>query len=266
MNPSISIIIPCYNMGSFLQETLNSVISYHNKSDYELIIVNDGSDDASTIALLSKLEKEGYFVLHQENQGLAKARNNGIKLAKGDYILPLDADNKIRHEHLSKSIELFKKNANIDIIYGNKQHFDQDNELVVVNDYDFPLLCEKNYIDACACYRKTLWNKLGGYDENMPIMGYEDWDFWLRASLLGANFHHVNEVLFDYRVRNDSMINNTNQKYSEIVNYIFSKKELSVINSVKTLHQKSRELYFLKKSKEYKLGKLILKPFRLFQK
>lgn len=252
-------------MGEFLQETLDSVSSYPNKNDYEIIIVNDGSTDEKTIMLLSILKSEGYFILNQDNQGLAKARNNGIKLAKGNYILPLDADNKLRHDFISESIRILDENEDIDVVYGNRQHFDEDNQLVIVPDFNFPLLCEKNYIDACACFRKEIWNKVEGYDEQMPIMGYEDWDFWLRISINGAKFHRLNFVSFDYRVRGNSMINNTNQNYYLIVNYIFSKKELQIAKPVGLANKDAIKYKHLKNSIEYKFGKILLSPFRFIQ-
>ena len=88
MNPLISIVIPCYNMGEFLQETIDSVCSYPIQEHYEIIIVNDGSTDETTISLLKSYEAQGFNVLNQNNQGLAAARNNGIKLSKkADYNL-----------------------------------------------------------------------------------------------------------------------------------------------------------------------------------
>ena len=175
-------------------------------------------------------------------------------------------DNKIRINYISESIEVFESKSDIDIIYGNKQHFDEDDKLIIVPEFNFPLLCEKNYIDACACYRKSLWEKLNGYDENMPVMGYEDWDFWLRASLLGAKFHKINKVVFDYRVRGNSMISDTNQKYNLIVDYIFSKDELRVTKSVAISSKNASRMKHLNNSLEYKIGKALMTPIRFIQK
>ena len=252
-------------MGKYLQETIDSVTSYPNPDDYEIIIVNDGSTDQLTIELLQNLEQQGFFVLNQENQGLSKTRNNGIELAKGKYILPLDADNKIRHNYISKSIELIDNQLDIDICYGNKQHFENENKLVNVPDFDFPLLCNKNYIDACAVYRKAIWEKVNGYDIYMKL-GYEDWDFWLRCALQGAKFYHLNEVTFDYRVRSNSMLTDTNKNYDIILNYMLNKKELSVVKAVRTTQMEARKAFHLQNSLEYKLGKLLLKPFRILLK
>lgn len=264
--PKLSIIIPCYNMGEFIQETLDSVRTCPFQNELEIIIVNDGSNDEKTLVVLQELEEEGYFIHHQQNMGLAKARNKGIELAKGEFILPLDADNRIRPNYISGSIKTFDEHPEIDIVYGDKQHFDEDDKLVLVPEFDFPLLCEKNYIDACACFRKRIWEKLKGYDENMPVMGYEDWDFWLRASLAGAKFYKLDEVVFDYRVRGNSMISDTNKKYEQITEYIFNKPELRVVKSVAQANKKASMLKHVDNSKEHKIGKILLAPFRFIQK
>jgi GT2 family glycosyltransferase len=83
-----------------------------------------------------------------------------------------------------------------------------------------------NYIDACAGFRKSTWEKLGGYDEKMPVMGFEDWDLWLRMGNVGCRFEYVDELFFDYRVRDNSMLSEAWQKRSKLLDYIFNKKEL----------------------------------------
>ena len=99
----------------------------------------------------------------------------------------------------------------------------------------------------------------------MPIMGYEDWDLWLRLALQGAKFYHLNEVTFDYRVRKDSMITITNKNYDSILAYLLNKKELAVMKSVRESHFKARSALHLINSMEYKIGKFILYPFRIFK-
>lgn len=266
MHPKLSIIIPCYNMGKYLQETIDSVTSYPNKNDYEIIIVNDGSTDQPTIELLHILEQQGFFVLNQVNMGLGKARNNGIKLAKGEYILPLDSDNRIRHNYISKSIELFENDLSLDIVYGDYYRFEEEDRVMITRDFNFPLLCYTNFIDACAVFRKTIWQKVNGYDENMPVMGAEDWDFWLRCTLQGAKFYHLNEITFDYRVRKNSMLTETHNKLDIILNYMMEKKELSILKPVKEAYIEANNAKHLRNSMEYRIGKLLLKPFRLLQK
>jgi len=91
----ISIITACYNQGNFLKEAFASIELEKHKNVFEHIVINDGSTDPETIEILREFENRGVKVIHQQNKGLGAARNAGIKISKGKYILPLDCDNKI---------------------------------------------------------------------------------------------------------------------------------------------------------------------------
>lgn len=215
MNPRVSIIIPCYNHGQYIREALDSVEKVADKSLYEVIIVNDGSKDAYTIEMMDKLAAEGYHVINQVNQGLGRTRNNGIRLAKGDYILPLDSDNRIRPEYIYESIKILDAHPEIAMVYGDAQFFGDKHKRHVVGEFNLQNMMIENQIDACAVYRKSAWEAVGGYDEKMPIMGYEDWDMWLNMIFHNYKFHYVPEILFDYRVLGNSMLRSisvTNKK------------------------------------------------------
>lgn len=262
MIPKLSIIIPCYNLGEYLHEAIDSIMQYPNNNDIEIIIVNDGSTDAHTLAVLVELENKGITVLHQQNMEVAKARNNGIAIAKANYILPLDADNRIKSIYLSESIRLLEERREIDIIYSNKLEFGIRNQELIVCDFDFPKLCYHNYIDNCAVFRKSIWETVNGYDENMPIYGLEDWDFWLRCALRGANFYHLNEIGYEYRIREDSKTAKIKESYNLILNYMYQKRELSLISDIAKSYEARVELEQMKKSKKYKLINTLLKLFR----
>lgn len=172
---------------------------------FELIIVNDGSTDSATIDIFTELEKAGYRIIHQVNMGLAAARNAGIKAAIGQYILPLDADNKIRPEYLTEAISVMDQQADVGMLYGNAAYFGDKSGDWVVGDFNLQRLMIGNYIDACAVVRKSVFEQLGGYETTMKLFGLEDWELWLRMSFAGFKFHYVNKVLFDYRVVSTSM-------------------------------------------------------------
>jgi len=215
MNPRVSIIIPCYNHGQYIREALDSVEKIADKSLYEVIIVNDGSKDAYTIEMMDKLAAEGYHVINQVNQGLGRTRNNGIRVAKGDYILPLDSDNRIRPEYIYESIKILDAHPEIAMVYGDAQFFGDKDKRHVVGEFNLQNMMIENQVDACAVYRKSAWDAVGGYDEKMPIMGYEDWDMWLNMIFNNYKFHYVPEILFDYRVLGNSMLRSisvTNKK------------------------------------------------------
>ena len=206
MNPRISIIIPCYNHGQYVREAISSVEKCTDKSLYEMIIVNDGSTDAFTIEEMGRLANDGYHVINQVNQGLGRTRNNGIKAAKGEYILPLDSDNRIRPEYIYESIKILDAHPEIAMVYGDAQFFGDKSKRHVVGEFNLQNMMVENQIDACAVYRKSVWEAVGGYDEKMPIMGYEDWDMWMNMIFKNYKFHYVPEILFDYRVLGNSML------------------------------------------------------------
>lgn len=244
--PLISIIIPCYNQGHFLREAIDSVLSYSDTSIYELIIVNDGSTATESLEILEQLKNEGYHIIDQSNNGLGNARNTGIAASKGKYILPLDCDNKIRSTYIEKGIDILESNKNIGVVYGDYQNFGNRTGILTNLHFDPKRLFSANYIDACAIYRRSIWEELNGYDEKMPFMGMEDWDFWMRVVLKGWDFHYINEVLFDYRVRVDSMYRTTTLKNEQLIReYIFSKP---IYKFAKNLADTSRAYDVLKKN------------------
>ncbi|HMR91047.1 MAG TPA: glycosyltransferase [Chitinophagaceae bacterium] len=214
MNPRVSIIIPCYNQGHFLQDALASIQAINDRGLIEVIIVNDGSTDQFTNGYLQQLAGSGVQVIFQENKGLPVARNTGIAQAKGDYILPLDADNKIRPAYVSKSIAVLDKNPNVGVVYGDAEYFGAKKGVWKVGEFNLQRLMINNYIDACAMVRRSVLAEVGMYDEK-GIGGLEDWDLWLRVAWKGYGFHYIPEVLFDYRVTDDSMSRKLNKSYEK---------------------------------------------------
>ena len=146
--PRISVVIPCYNQGHYIDDALNSLQNCDNRL-FEIIIVNDGSEDDFTRRRLSELESEGYIVINQENKGLSAARNTGIEKAKGDYILPLDADNKIRGDYFFKAIRIMDEDNSVAVVYGNAAFFGEKEGEWIVGDFNLQKLMICNYIDAC---------------------------------------------------------------------------------------------------------------------
>jgi len=227
--PKLSIIITCYNLGHYLEEAIASIKDYSPSEDYEIILVNDGSTDEATIQVLEKIKQQEHavFVFHQSNMGLAKARNVGIKQSKGKYIIPLDADNKLRPEFIKETIAILDSNHQIDVVFGDAQLFGNKDSVWKGKTFDISEMVLNNYIDACAGFRKSTWEELGGYDENMPVMGFEDWDLWLRMAVRGYLFQYVEAVFFDYRVRDNSLLSVAWKVRPQLIQYIFNKKELN---------------------------------------
>src|SRR5260370_8650072 len=240
----VSIVILCYNRGGMLREALASVAQVRNEPLLEVIIVDDGSSDAEMARILAEATEAGYCVVAQANRGPAAARNTGIRLAKGEFILPLDSDNRLRILYLNEGVSLLSRNPGVGVVYADVEYVGGRGGRWYVPDFSLLSLNRMNFIDTCALYRKRLWEEIGGYDEETICMGVEDWDFWLRLAARSARFVHVPKIAFDYRVQSDSMIvkaigfgyrlpgdalaaMKTSQRLTELASYIFAKPELA---------------------------------------
>lgn len=224
--PKISIIITCYNLAQYLDEALQSVLD-QTYTNWECIIVNDGSSDNTEDVANKWLAKDSrYIYLYKDNGGVSGARNLGIENANGIYIIPLDADNKLRPEFLKQIIAVLDSNDNVDVLHGDAQLFGNKNFLWKGKPFDIAEMVLNNYIDTCAGFRKSVWEDIGGYDENMPVYGFEDWDLWLRMAVRGCQFQYVEAVFFDYRVRDNSLLSDAWKVRPLLLDYIFNKKEL----------------------------------------
>ena len=201
--PLVSVIMPCFNDGKYIKEAIDSV-ERAPKELFEIIIIDDGSTDDYTKKKLMQYGKRGYTVLRQRNTGPCAARNAGIKIAKGEYILPVDADNMINPEYMVRGVEILGKNKKVGVVYGDCIHFSpgfEERRRVGVFDKDKMALA--NYIDTCAVIRKKLLMECGGYDEK--LFGWEDWELWINAYQKGWKFHYIPEIMFYYRLKPNSL-------------------------------------------------------------
>lgn len=201
--PKVSVIIPCFNLGKYVREAIDSVLTQTFR-DFEIIVVNDGSTDAETNSILSDLDESRIKVIITDNQGLPAARNNGIAQATGDYILPLDADDKIADSYLEKAVGILDENENTGIVYCRAEFFGAENFKWDLPDYELSRMLVDNLIFCSAFFRRADWKSTGGYKPSM-IYGWEDYDFWLSIIESGREVYRIPEHLFYYRRRRDSM-------------------------------------------------------------
>ena len=244
MHPTLSIIIPCYNSASTLESTLESV-NDQDFQDWEAIIVNDGSTDATEEMALKWVNRDNRFkYFSKQNEGIGKTRNFGILKAKGKYVLPLDSDNLVANDFAKEAIAILENNNEIGVVHGDAEYFGEKSGLWKVDEFDLTKLLIGNYIDACAIYRKVLWEKVGGYAENMPFQGHEDWELWITFGSIGVQFKYLNKITFKYRVTSNSMIHSFTEKMLEINNEY-------VVRKYSKLYQLQLEaIYHDMKSKE----------------
>lgn len=212
MNRKVSIIIPCLNQGQYLNEAVDSVLAstYNN---IEIIIVNDGSTEH--LDVLENFSAPKTKIIHQENQGVSSARNNGIKIATGKYILPLDADDKIHSEYIEKAVNVLEENSDIGIVYCRAMYFGNVNREWKLNEHKFPNYLWENGIFCSAMYRKADWERSGGYKSEMKN-GNEDWEFWITLSELGIKAYKIPEILFFYRQAENTRSNKLKKSGNEL--------------------------------------------------
>ncbi len=236
---NISIIISCYNTKpEYLQEAVNSVYDYKGKYNYEIIICDDGSINADTLELLKTFAQTGIRVLYQENKGPAAARNKGVHHCNSEFILFLDSDNKIKPAYIDEGIAALLANTKAAVAYGDAAFFGNSREGEFFSgEFNIAKLLVSNYIDMCSVVRRQAWEDVGGLDENRIIIGHEDWEFWISLYKAGWQFMHLSKVLFDYRLRDNSLITQSlNEKKKEKIQYVFSKHWDLVYENFRKLH------------------------------
>jgi len=191
----VSVVIPVW--GSYIEylpECLESVFAQTYK-DYEIVIVTTETD-------------------------LPTARNVGIKRAKGEWIMILDVDNKLTPQYLEKTV------GKGDIVASWNQFFgDMESVFAPASDPRLDDFRTGNKVDANALFRKEVWEKVGGYDENMKE-GWEDWEFWIRCVKAGYHIKVIQEPILLYRKHGMTMCMTAAGKSEELTRYMFQKNGL----------------------------------------
>lgn len=221
--PKVSVVIPCYNQGAFVDKTVDSVLA-QTFDDFEIIIVNDGSTDAATKVLLEKYSRPKTTVLHTLNQGVCAARNAGIKAAAGQYILPLDADDKIEPVYLEKAVAVLDNHAETGVVWCKADFFGAQRGEWDLKPFSLKQMVNDNCVFAASMFRKSDWERIGGYNVNM-VSSLEDWDFWLSFVERNIGFYQIPEILFHYRKHAVSRTvlscgKNTQSRKSIILNHL----------------------------------------------
>lgn len=197
----ISVVIPCYNSGATLEQTVASVKA-QTWTNLEIIVVNDGSTEPDTCKVLMALE--GVTVLSQPNLGLPAARNAGFRSASGEFVLPLDSDDWLEPSALEEMMHALKSSADASFVFSDLQ-LEGEASGVLQKNYNFFEQLSLNQLPYCLLVPKRLWTEVGGYDESM-CQGYEDWEFNIRLGTLGYYGNRVPQPLFHYRVSSSGML------------------------------------------------------------
>lgn len=216
--PLISVIIPCFRQGGYLEDAVGSLVDQTFK-DWELKIVIDGCPDNSleiATSLKRKYKEYDIEVLNKRNGGLADARNFGISHSRGRFILPLDADDRLNCEFLSKFVSKINPQAKNQIISCHLKEFGSREEVWEPPPFELNRMKDSNIMPYASLYNRELFNLVGGYQVCLP-WGNEDYDFWMSCVDHSPQFHQIQECLFNYRIHsNGSMLSNMD-KHKKVV-------------------------------------------------
>jgi len=303
--PKISIIIPCYNQGQYVDEAVDSVLN-QTFQDFEIIIINDGSTDSFTNDKLYNYNKSKTTVIHTKNNGLAATRNLGVSKSTGGFIQFLDADDILLPTKFQKQINVFENFEDIDICYTNYRFYDiVKNEILpphnmqflgqdTISDFLFRWERGLSIPIHTALFKRDVCTKV---PFNSELRAKEDWLFWCTLALNESNFHFLNEELAYYRFHSSNMCNNKSEMYywlmisglliqdklsydlkntfmRNTIEHLLNSIEKNVVmvnkSDVSKLNEKinllNSEKSNILNSKEYKIGYCILKGYRKFKK
>lgn len=189
----ISIVIPSYNSGKFLEDAICSIL-HHNYQNLELIIIDGGSTD-NTLDIIKKYEKDITYWISEPDKGQSDALNKGFSKASGDIVSELDADDMYcGRNSLNKVNEFFNEDYCVDVIYGDRYDMDEKLKIIgesryvpfseIVNRYEGLMLGPQS-----AFWKRSLFNKIGMY--SLALHYAMDYEFFIRAGLAGAKFKKV---------------------------------------------------------------------------
>ena len=218
MRPIVSAIVPTYNAQRFLGEALDSALA-QSLRDIEIIVVNDGSTDASpTIADRYAALHPGYVrVIHQHNQGLCHARNAALAVARGSYFALLDADDVWLPHHLEECVALLERRRDVALVHADIERIDIHGKSLgraprhweeLAGDPFVALYLRREHV-CCptAVFRCEAVERVGAFDTRFNRLGCEDRDLWLRIAAV-AELAYLPDVHARYRMHGSNMSSN----------------------------------------------------------
>lgn len=209
--PAVSVIMPAYNVAPYISEAIESVLA-QTFTDYELIVVDDGSVDETATIVRAYMDRDHrIMLLQQENRGLAAARNAALRVAGAPLLALLDSDDLWTPEFLAEQIAVLDARPEIDIVTGNAWTLGSHEDGLPARPWPDPrpapdlstILTDEFSVFIMAVFRRKVYDTIGGFDDMLRTN--EDFDFWFRAALAGFRFARNDKPLGYYRRRDDSL-------------------------------------------------------------
>jgi glycosyltransferase involved in cell wall biosynthesis len=193
-DPRVAVVIPCYNDGHFLPETLDSV---WGQEPCEVVVVDDGSTDQRTLDVLADLREAGVRVVTQPNQGLSAARMTGVRHTSARYVQPLDSDDRLAPGALKRLADVLDAQPQADLAWGDYSCFGAFTCRVPgARSLDPWRITYINEVVVASMIRRSALTAVSGWDMGS---GFEDWDLWMKLAEIGAQGIYVPAVTLHYR-------------------------------------------------------------------
>ena len=203
--PTVSVVMPAYNASEYIAATVSSVLA-QTFSDFELIVINDGSHDSDKLENALEPYRDRLRYIRQDNQGVSSARNAGLRAATGKFYAQIDADDAWQPDYLQSQLDFLAQNPEIDLVYpnaevfteGSSSHLDFMELSPSHGDANFEnLVRQKCVVMTSVTARMEAIRKTGYFDES--LVSCEDFDFWLRFAKFGGRIGYHRRKLVRYR-------------------------------------------------------------------
>lgn len=205
----ITVIVPCFNVGRYLPETLDS-LRRQTYTNFDVLIIDDGTTEVASLAVFDRLRTAGYTILRKPNGGLGSARNHGFKDAKTTWVIPIDGDDVAHPRFIERLYEAIRRDPTLDAASCMFESF-RGEPGDVVSGY-VPMAIDRDLLTfhnvagpgAASILRRQAVLDAGGYDEYLT--SFEDWDLWCTFAARGLRGVAIPEFLLHYRLRDESLI------------------------------------------------------------
>lgn len=191
----VSIVVTCYNKEQYISDCVESINRNQTSLYYDILVVDDCSSDGSYDIARSLGCK---VIRNKNNLQTPSTRNIGIANTKGEYIICLDADDKIPSNYIQSNYDNIVENE-VDISYSNSQCFGELNRMFNWPEFDIEKIRRGPFIHCSAMFKRKVWETVGGFDESF-INGSSDYDFWLNCAYNGFKFKKCNDTFLYYRI------------------------------------------------------------------
>lgn len=228
----LSVVIPFYNLGLYLNDAVQSV-KKSSYADKEIIIVNDGSTDKLSLQVLDNLRNDpDVRIIDAAKSGIAKTRNTGATVASGKYLAFLDADDKVEPDYYLKAISVLNNYNNVHFVGCWIKYFGDSGKIWPAFNPEPPLILYHNLINSSSLvYKRISFLEHGKNDSYMLFQGWEDYESVVSMIANGSYGVVLPEPLFQYRIRQDSMVRELSKAKKILLHQYISQKHKEIFSN-----------------------------------